>query len=68
MARAHSIWIVVDEDEKPIAAFTVKHEMLSWALRTNSITRNYVKLLDGQYIGSYDVRPLSELLIVLKSI
>lgn len=38
MARAHTIWIVVDElGGVPLAAFTVKHELVTWAERHPNI-------------------------------
>jgi hypothetical protein len=54
MARAHSIWILIepsldpDSPDEIVAAFTVKHEMIAWANARNGI-ENYtlLKLLDG---------------------
>lgn len=33
MARAEYIWLVRDPDGDPIAAFTVKHELVGWLKR-----------------------------------
>jgi hypothetical protein len=33
MARAHAVWVVMDKDKFPIAAFTVKHELVTWIER-----------------------------------
>ncbi len=30
MARSHVIYVVLNGGEQPVAAFTVKHEMLTW--------------------------------------
>lgn len=37
MARAHSVWIVSPASfDNPIAAFTVKHELITWLTRMNA--------------------------------
>jgi hypothetical protein len=43
MARAHSIWVVVDGGV-PVAAFTVKHELVTWLNRYGPDARSYFKL------------------------
>jgi hypothetical protein len=30
MARAHTVWVVIDDRRDVKAAFTVKHELVSW--------------------------------------
>jgi hypothetical protein len=54
MARAHSIWVVV-EGGVPRAAFTVKHELMAWLRRYSFETRmdwRYYKIRDGLYSDS----------------
>jgi hypothetical protein len=33
MARADYVWVVTDATHAPIAAFTVKHELIGWLKR-----------------------------------
>lgn len=33
MARAHSVYLVSNQQSEPVAAFTVKHECISWCRR-----------------------------------
>ncbi len=47
MARSSVIYVVIDEYGKPRAAFTVKHEMETWAERNGGDRWTYVRMSDG---------------------
>jgi hypothetical protein len=49
MARSSVIYIVLDGliTQVTIAAFTVKHEMVTWAKRTGNEERRYRRMSDG---------------------
>ncbi|MFA6159333.1 MAG: hypothetical protein WC763_06945 [Candidatus Paceibacterota bacterium] len=62
------IYIVVDEGTSDctvavIAAFTVKHEMVSWAQMTGNTHRRYLRVPDGgwpisqKYAGLFPIIP-----------
>jgi hypothetical protein len=37
VSRGYSIWVVQNEQQDPVAAFTVKHEMITWLGQQKSI-------------------------------
>lgn len=48
MARASSIYIVVDHNCEPVAAFTVKHECITWLSEVPDSSSFYVYIMgDG---------------------
>lgn len=47
MARSSVIYVVLSPTERVLAAFTVKHEMVTWARRTDHVHCSYRRMSDG---------------------
>lgn len=47
MPRSSTIWLVTDCYKQPIAAFTVKHEMVTFLKNSGDLTLLVVKMFDG---------------------
>jgi hypothetical protein len=53
MARSSSIWIVLDEGRELRAAFTVRHEAVSWLTRHSNVDGwIVVRFSDGSFVGN----------------
>lgn len=53
MARSTSIWLIMNNHAEPIAAFTVKHEMLTWVTRQ----RNEGRLVENWVLIRFPDNP-----------
>lgn len=57
MARAHSIWVPLGHSGSPLAAFTVKHEMVEWLITNYGRVQTVYRLNDGDHNDAYVFLP-----------